>query len=70
MTITSDSCEKGWINMSFQIFIIRALMGLGMAVVLTRLFRDHHDPVYIIGLATILVGLAYAMEYLRKRKKR
>ena len=54
----------------FQIFIIRALMGLGMAVVLTRMFRHNSDPVYIVGLATILVGLAYAMEYLRKRKKR
>ncbi len=56
--------------MSFQTFIIRAVMGLGMAVVLTRMFRGHSDPVYVIGLATILVGLAYAMEYLRKRKKR
>jgi len=56
--------------MSFQTFIIRAVMGLAMAVVLTRMFRGHSDPVYIIGLATILVGLAYAMEYLRKRKKR
>ena len=56
--------------MSFQIFVIRALMGLGIAVVLTRMFRGHSDPIYIVGLATILVGLAYAMEYLRKRKKR
>ena len=45
-------------------------MGLGIAVVLTRMFRGHTDPLYIIGLATILVGLAYALEYLRKRKQR
>ena len=56
--------------MSLQVFIIRAILGLGIAVVLTRLFRNTTDPVYIIGLATILVGLAYAMEYLRKRKKK
>jgi hypothetical protein len=56
--------------MSFQTFIIRALLGLGFAVVLTRMFRGHSDPLYIIGLATILVGLAYALEYLRKRKRR
>jgi len=45
-------------------------MGVGMAVVLTRVFWGHSDPVYIIGLATILVGLAYALEYLRKRRQR
>ena len=55
--------------MSFQIFIIRVVLGLGIAVVLTRMFRHNSDPVYVIGLATILVGLAYAMEYLRTRKK-
>jgi hypothetical protein len=38
-------------------------------VVLVRIFRDGTDPVYIGGLTIILVGLAYFMEYLRKRKK-
>ena len=70
MTATLPSCGKALNTMSFQIFVIRALMGLGIAVVLTRMFRGHTDPLYIIGLATILVGLAYALEYLRKRKQR
>jgi len=54
---------------AFQIFIIRALMGLGMSVVLVRMFHKSTNPVYIGGLAVILVGLAYFMEYLRKRKR-
>ncbi|MBL0713142.1 MAG: hypothetical protein JJV98_05530 [Desulfosarcina sp.] len=54
---------------AYQIFIIRALLGLGMAVLLVRMFGKSTDPLYIAGLATILVGLAYFMEYLRKRKK-
>jgi hypothetical protein len=70
MTGTLPSCGEGNKNMSIQIFAIRALMGLGIAVVLTRMFRGHSDPLYVIGLATILVGLAYALEYLRKRKQR
>jgi hypothetical protein len=52
----------------YQIFIIRALIGLAMAVVLVRMFDKSMEPYYIAGLATILVGLAYFMEYLRKRK--
>jgi hypothetical protein len=64
------SRRKAYNIMSFQIFVIRALLGLGIAVVLTRMFRGHSEPLYVVGLATILVGLAYALEYLRKRKQR
>ena len=53
----------------YQIFIIRLLLGLGFSVVLVRIFRDGTDPIYIGGLTIILVGLAYFMEYLRKRKR-
>ena len=52
----------------YQIFIIRALLGLAMAVILVRMFDKSMQPFYIAGLAIILVGLAYFMEYLRKRK--
>ncbi len=55
--------------LGYQIFIIRALLGLGIAVVLVRMFNKSTEPFYIAGLAIILVGLAYFMEYLRKRKK-
>ncbi len=53
----------------YQTFIIRFLLGLGFSVLLVRMFGKSTDPVYIGGLTIILVGLAYFMEYLRKRKK-
>jgi hypothetical protein len=60
--------KKGDILPGYQIFIIRALLGLAMAVILVRMFDKSMEPFYIAGLAIILVGLAYFMEYLRKRK--
>jgi len=53
----------------FQIFVIRAIIGLVFAVVVTRMFYGRINPVYVAGLAVILVGLAYFAEYLRKRRK-
>jgi len=54
----------------FHIFVIRALLGLGFAVIVARMFFGQIDIPYVIGLAIILVGLAYFSEYLRNRKKR
>ncbi|MFZ0611451.1 MAG: hypothetical protein WAM73_04375 [Desulfobacterales bacterium] len=54
----------------FHIFVIRAVLGLGFAVIATRLFYGRVEIVYIVVLAVILVGLAYFAEYLRHRKKR
>jgi Flp pilus assembly protein TadB len=53
----------------FQIFVIRAIVGLVFAVVVTRMFYGRINPLYVAGLAIILVGLAYFAEYLRKRRK-
>jgi hypothetical protein len=53
----------------FQIFVIRAIVGLVFAVIVTRMFYGRVNPLYVAGLAIILVGLAYFAEYLRKRKK-
>ena len=52
----------------YQKFILRALLGLGLAVVIVRMFDKSMAPHYIAGLAIILVGLAYFLEYLRTRK--
>ncbi len=52
-----------------SIFIIRAIVGLAFAAIITRLFRGHIDPVYVVGLAIIMVGLAYLAEYFRKKRK-
>jgi hypothetical protein len=34
------------------------------------MFRGSIDPGYVAGLAIVLVGLAYVLEYFRKRKGR
>jgi hypothetical protein len=54
----------------FQRFVIRAILGLVFAVLATRMWYGQVSLPKIIGLAVILVGLAYFAEYLRNRKKR
>ena len=51
------------------IFVIRAIVGLAIAAVVSRIFLGSLNPAYVVGLAIIMVGLAYFAEYLRKRKK-
>ena len=53
----------------FNIFIIRAVIGAVFAVVLTRMFYGKVEIVYVAGLAVFLVGMAYIMEYFRKKRK-
>jgi hypothetical protein len=54
----------------FQRLIIRAILGAGLAVILTRVYYGRINPFYVAGLAIILVGLAYFAEYLRNRRAR
>ena len=54
----------------FQIFIIRAVIGAVVAVVLTRMFYGKVEIIYVAGLAVFLVGMAYIMEYFRKKRER
>ena len=74
-----DDCTKSKLkhnNLSvnslnqFQIFFVRAIIGLFVAVVITRMFTGRIYIPYIAGLAIIMVGLAYFSEYLRNRKSR
>jgi hypothetical protein len=51
----------------FILFFIRAVLGLAIAALITRMFRGSIDPGYVAGLAIVLVGLAYVLEYFRKR---
>ena len=53
----------------FILFFIRAILGVAIAVVITRMFRGEVSVIYVAGLAVILVGLAYVLELYRKRKK-
>ena len=54
----------------FNIFIIRAVVGAVVAVVLTRMFYGKVEIVYVAGLAVFLVGMAYVMEYFRKKRQK
>ena len=54
----------------FQIFIIRAVIGAVVAVVLTRIFYGKVEIIYVAGLAVFLVGMAYIMEYFRKKREK
>ena len=53
-----------------QIFIIRVVIGAVFAVVLTRMFYGKVEIIYVAGLAVFLVGMAYIMEYFRKKRER
>jgi len=52
------------------VFVIRAILGIVFAVVLSRFFYPETKIVYVIGLAVFLLGMAYFFEYLRKNKSR
>lgn len=53
----------------FILFFIRAVLGVALAILITRMFRGAVSPTYTAGLAAILVALAYVLEYFRKRKR-
>lgn len=54
----------------YQIFIIRAILGVVFAVIIARTFYPQLEVIKVVGLGIILVGLAYFAEYLRTRKRR
>lgn len=54
----------------FILFFIRAVLGVAIATLITRMFRGTVSAAYVAGLAAVLVGLAYGLEYFRKRKSR
>jgi uncharacterized membrane protein len=51
------------------IFVIRAILGVIFAIILTRVFYPNATIVGTAGFAIGLVGLAYITEHFRKRKK-
>ena len=53
-----------------SIFVIRAVVGLAFAAIITRMFYGRINLAYVVGLAAIMVGLAYFAEYLRERRKK
>ena len=53
----------------FYIFLIRAFLGTGFAVLLARMFFPKASILGVIGFAVGLVGLAYITESFRRRNK-
>jgi hypothetical protein len=49
--------------------MIRAVMGIIFAILVTRLFYPESGVITIMLVATVLVGMAYIFENFRKRKK-
>jgi hypothetical protein len=52
----------------FYIFLIRAVVGAALAVILMRFFFPGANPVLTAGLGIFMVGMAYVTEYFRNRK--
>jgi hypothetical protein len=53
----------------FQIFIIRAIVGAGFAVLVVRMFYGKVQIIYVAGLAVFMVGMAYVLEYFRNKRE-
>jgi hypothetical protein len=53
---------------AFHIFIIRAILGGAIAVVLIRIFHPGSSPFYAIALALFLVVMAYLLEHAKSKK--
>jgi hypothetical protein len=53
----------------YQIFIIRAALGIVVGVFIYRVFYTRAPLIFTFGLCAALVALAYLTEYLRRRKK-
>ena len=53
---------------NFNIFVMRAILGVVFAVVLTRIFHPEFHIAYVAAFAVLLVAMAYGLEYWRKRK--
>ena len=65
----TDSERTGYEDMSpWMKFLIRAVLSLGLAVILSRLFFYRISILGVLGLAVFLVGMGYLSEIIRKRR--
>lgn len=49
------------------IFILRAVLGSVIAVIIARTFRPDGGLFTVAGLSILLVGTAYLLDYFRKK---
>lgn len=54
---------------SLLIFIVRLILGLVFGILIIRLFRPEWGLFHGVGAGLILVALAYAMVFFRKKKQ-
>ena len=54
---------------AYQIFAIRAVLGIVFAVVILRFFYPQAGIAYSVGLAIFLVGMAYITEAWRRKRR-
>ena len=54
---------------NFNIMVMRIILGVFFAVMLTRFFYGRVEPVWVVGLAIFLVGMSYVTEYIRNRRR-
>lgn len=52
---------------SFGIFVIRLILSVGFAFITSRVFFKSTSLINVIGLAVVLLGLAYLFEYFKRR---
>jgi len=52
----------------FYVFLIRAVVGAALAVILMRFFFPGANPALVAGLGIFMVGMAYVTEYFRSRR--
>ncbi len=50
------------------VFFLRAVVGGVIAVVIARTFRPDGGPLFVAGLAILLVGTAYLLDHFRNKK--
>jgi hypothetical protein len=53
----------------FYIFLIRAAMAVGFAILVTRLFYPDASIVKVMAVAFVLIAMAYIFESFRKRTR-
>jgi hypothetical protein len=54
---------------AFSIFIIRAIIAVLMALIISRMFFKEIPISKVAGLALVLLGFAYLFQYVKKRDR-
>jgi hypothetical protein len=53
----------------FEIFVLRLILTGILAVLISRIFFQQSSLIKTVGLGGLMLGLAYVLEYVRKRNQ-